>query len=1025
MTDENELPEEELTETEQEADIAIRDGEIVGRDGQPTDNLAGGSSSGGSSGGSRSRTAEDFDPDNYPGARTVSELGEIRRENYGFTEQEQRRMDRGEDPVGSSDGQSFVSFQPSFEREDSDEGRVLGRGDTAEEATADTQLRTGDITTGFTGRTDQTEVFREQQSQLQDSRDRLQETIDEVPEADTLNLRNTGLEDELGRTASREEVVGFLQEQDRQLEQGISEIDSVSAEFERQERRQAEEVNRFDARTQDVSQGFVNQREIDANIRTQPELDPFNIQDTDQGITAPGETGMITGTEQPQGTSIDGTNFFDQRQQIGQERNIIGGFASGLNPFGTEPEPPLTETGENVDVNLGEAGLGTRALAGGAAAFNPEISSQVLGRSAQDLTPFELPFDTEGSTQQLVEEDIERQIREDESITDNISPFSEGGMALAAGPLGRAAGGTIQGARAIGSRTGAAATGVLGASGIGLTAAEVGQIRDAQREGRGDEALGRTIGLSAGLAGTTAGAARGLRQFSPQLGRTAEIDSTATGTPAGDQRIIGSGDAEGTVNVLRNRLLLPGRSQRQADVEGDFRFDADEAGTISEGEFAIEGPDGFQDTGFDFETISTPLTTQGDSTVSRDLGRTETEGLLFRRSDDFDGVSRSTRVEDETLDSAQFVSDEAFLDTGQPVRRVETDNIARLQDGSETFGTQELFLPATRTGGQGRDIGLGTGTSAAGGARGATDVDLSGVQQGFVQNIRQVNQDLARPGLGESGIGAASGAGLSSTGAQAETRPVQDQEVQEFEAEIDRVQTQQEPTTQEMGIQGSPLIDTGELTRGTVTDRLTREAEIEETEGIGQRQGSTLQREPSPEHARPQTETRPVTDIGPAITRGTTFDTTPSLASPFGALSTDTSQDQGLERPLADDALGVTRRELPDTRIRQEEGLIPGLALGTSTTQQQRTQQRSTGLGTPFTPSTGFAMGAGLGLGLESEASSLDADPFLGGETEEEFAPDFGTSIGLFEEEDAATEEDDLTGLERRGNGGLGDPGLF
>jgi len=93
--------------------------------------------------------------------------------------------------------------------------------------------------------------------------------------------------------------------------------------------------------------------------------------------------------------------------------------------------------------------------------------------------------------------------------------------------------------------------------------------------------------------------------------------------------------------------------------------------------------------------------------------------------------------------------------------------------------------------------------------------------------------------------------------------------------------------------------------------------------------------------------------------------------------------------------------------------------------QQQRTQERSTGLGTPFTPSTGFAMGAGLGLGLESEASSLDADPFFGGETEEEFAPDFGTAVGLFEEEDAATEEDDLTGLERRGGTRLGGSGMF
>ena len=129
----NDLPEDELTESEQDADIAIRDGDVVARDGEATDSFTGGGSSGSSSSGGSRGSVEDFDPDNYPGARTVSDLGEIRRENYGLTDQEQRRVSRGEDPVGSSDGQSFVQYDPEF---DGGSGEVLARGDTREEAAA-------------------------------------------------------------------------------------------------------------------------------------------------------------------------------------------------------------------------------------------------------------------------------------------------------------------------------------------------------------------------------------------------------------------------------------------------------------------------------------------------------------------------------------------------------------------------------------------------------------------------------------------------------------------------------------------------------------------------------------------------------------------------------------------------------------------------------------------------------------------------------------------------------------------------
>jgi len=239
----NELPEDQLTESEQDADIAIRDGEIVARDGEPTDNLTGGSS-GGSSGGSRG-SVEDFDPDNYPGARTVSELGEIRRENYGLTDQERRRAARGEDPVGSSDGQTFVQYDPEF---DGGSGEVLARGDTREEAAANRlnrelqkaerrgrepeniQINTENLP--FDQNLSDTQ--RSQASQARQEAETLQELQQNLPDTERLRVQDE-IKEELGsEIVQRQELENFLQEQAEQRKEQAQQFEISAIEQERQ-----------------------------------------------------------------------------------------------------------------------------------------------------------------------------------------------------------------------------------------------------------------------------------------------------------------------------------------------------------------------------------------------------------------------------------------------------------------------------------------------------------------------------------------------------------------------------------------------------------------------------------------------------------------------------------------------------------------------------------------------------------------------------------------------------------------------
>jgi len=327
--------------------IVIEDGEVVGGSQSSDRARERGSQRSGTGGG---RTADDFDPDDYPEARTVSELGEIRREDYGLTEQEQRRVDRGEDPVPDG-GQGFVALDPSFDDPDQEEGEVIGRGDTREEATADAQLRTGRLDTGFTERTDQREVFREQERQLRGRRDRIQETIDELPEADRLNLRGTDLESELGGTAEREEVVDFFEDQRQELDRGIDGVGRTDEQFEPRSRRQDFHTDSSQFLTPTVSPDIEDE---------DFEVDPFGFSPIGVGdemvLLGPDDEdpdrGMRVGMVHPSGTDIQGTSLMEQQEQM-----MIEGGETPILPDATHTGFSVQQRIEDLgDVRLGDIG---------------------------------------------------------------------------------------------------------------------------------------------------------------------------------------------------------------------------------------------------------------------------------------------------------------------------------------------------------------------------------------------------------------------------------------------------------------------------------------------------------------------------------------------------------------------------------------------------------------------------------------------------------------------------------------------
>ena len=364
----NDLPEDELTESEQDADIAIRDGDVVARDGEATDSFSGGGSSGGSSAGSSGgRSVEDFDPDNYPGARTVSDLGEIRRENYGLTDQEQRRVSRGEDPVGSSDGQSFVQYDPEF---DGGSGEVLSRGDTREEAAANRlnrELREAERrgrepeniqinTENLPFDQDLSDAQRGRASQARQEAETLQELREDLPDQDRLRVQDD-LREELGsEIVQRQELENFLQEQAEQRRQQAQEFEINAIEQERQQQRQQILQDQQEPDVPRRTTNFEEFTEFDP-VTTVPVNPEQTLEQGEMAALGPEEQldqgGFTTlGREQVGGTQIQGTSVQDQRMDA---------IEQNFGPILPEPGQAGASAGQTArdlsEITLGEAFL--------------------------------------------------------------------------------------------------------------------------------------------------------------------------------------------------------------------------------------------------------------------------------------------------------------------------------------------------------------------------------------------------------------------------------------------------------------------------------------------------------------------------------------------------------------------------------------------------------------------------------------------------------------------------------------------
>jgi len=138
--------------------------------------------------------------------------------------------------------------------------------------------------------------------------------------------------------------------------------------------------------------------------------------------------------------------------------------------------------------------------------------------------------------------------------------------------------------------------------------------------------------------------------------------------------------------------------------------------------------------------------------------------------------------------------------------------------------------------------------------------------------------------------------------------------------------------TEEMALFGSPVEPTKELSRGTVSDRLTEEVPQEQEDtftglsSAGLEQPSTTDQRPTPpgldEVTSPEavlTRATPETDTEDLVSG-------PQLFSTQETQTTQTEQQTGTTRPLDEDVLDVTRGQTPDFRLPfQHEEQIPVL----------------------------------------------------------------------------------------------------
>lgn len=379
----------------------------------------GGGSSGGGGGGSSSPTVEDFNPDDYPFARSVSELGEIRRENYGLTDQEKNRVSRGKDPVPDG-GTGYVQYNPEFS---GGSGEVLASGDTRAGAAADrlnrelrdarrrgrdldqVQLNTGNLP--FDQELSQVQTERAQQSREQ--AETIREQAENLPDADRIRLQGN-LEEQLGKeVVQRSELENFLNQQAEELQNQASTFQQQAREAEVREieqERQQEQEDVMGSEPVTGRDGFFTRIDARTANRQQQELDQ-----------------ALTGTR-------------NAAQTISETRpaEFLGRVAAGGESFVKEGLDSITGQ-QNFDSMTEEQLFSNRA--GRTQTTAEQFGSQQDFTDVLEFDPFEL------DEAQTVEEDRVDQFAADVSrpsaALTQLDDFGDFGVATVARPFTQAA----------------------------------------------------------------------------------------------------------------------------------------------------------------------------------------------------------------------------------------------------------------------------------------------------------------------------------------------------------------------------------------------------------------------------------------------------------------------------------------------------------------------------------------------------------------------------------------------------------
>jgi len=999
---------------------------------------SGSSSGGGSSssgGGSDERTAEDFDPDDYPFARSVDELGEVRREKYGLTDQEKRRVERGGSADPEPGGEGFVVL-------DEDTGDVLGSGDTEEEAaTASVRTQVSDarqergslrFNQGLPFDVTDDEIEQQQVRELENREEFLREreqelgkTIENLPDADRLNIEGTQLESEFeSDIVSRDQLTGFFQEQQTQLRDTRQEVSNQRENV----RFELSQVDRPDRRQRDTFG---------------PEEDPGEPQTgltDDRGV---GERLLRTGV----GIMDTGDQISESVQNAFPEpdapSNIIRNRGEQILPEGEARNQVLDLfTGITPDVRLQSTGA-SRNLATftelGEAFNNQEFSSEDAINLAETRSSL---ITTEN---------------EAERTKDIAGGISTAGTQLAG--LGVATtGGVITSQR---EDTPGLFEGV--AAGPGLVGSQVAEDPGQFVAEEAGEEIGETIvlgaltggaGLAAGLAPTpTPEVAPGSPEVEVSQGdplprldsRTTQVDEEGN-VISGDQigregELFGIERGEGDVAFESNQPFLTAvrRDPNTGEPESFFVGRTESQGTLTdEGATGLINAEAVELEGSGF--VQPGETSQSIADFETETTQTQ-ENELFR----IQGENQEIIGQDIFSEAEGRVGNEEFL--------ARTDQTSEIRSGQgERFlsRTQAIDSGFTDVATEGRIVNPESleadvrriPDNPETGERGLDDLSQSEFES-LVETSRDIfgepepepdpsieseiepsNTNLDQQATLESGNLQETGTVDSITEAEVEAfeqevRSLSEQPTQETNTRSrpGTLEEEDQFTEETRGIFGSPLEDTDELIREPVSDRITDEVTRvqEQSTGLFSTQSTGLQQDTGPAPFRDGLDE--VVDIGPAIARDTTAETIPGNPQ-AGLFSTQSfeqepQQQNEIQRPLADNAIGVTRGQLPEMREEFQHSQRQDFFPETGLNQRQEPGRPDTfnEPGPDFFPDPTLETSRGPDLGErnggELETGVFGSDP--GAPSTGNFTPDLtGSLFG------GGVSSGPVTGLERR-----------